>query len=122
MANTEATDPSTPDSATASHSSQTGQESQTSQNNQLTAVRVAINEIDEQMVKLISRRERLVRRAGSLKKDDASVRAPARVEQVIANVRSYAEELDVDPTVVEQTYRAMIDAFIEYELRVRRQP
>ncbi len=74
------------------------------------------------MVKLISRRERLVRRAGSLKKDDASVRAPARVEQVIANVRSYAEELDVDPTVVEQTYRAMIDAFIEYELRVRRQP
>ncbi|GAB3540360.1 hypothetical protein GCM10027403_30040 [Arthrobacter tecti] len=89
---------------------------------QLNAVRIAINEVDEQMVGLISRRERLVRRAGSLKHDDASVRAPARVEQVIANVRAYAEKQDVDPTVVEQTYRAMIDAFIEYELKVRRRP
>lgn len=89
---------------------------------QLKAVRTAINEVDEQMVGLISRRERLVRRAGSLKDDDESVRAPARVEQVIANVRAFAEKQDVDPTVVERTYRAMIDAFIEYELKVRRTP
>ncbi|WP_026550941.1 chorismate mutase [Arthrobacter sp. Br18] len=86
----------------------------------LDAVREAINEVDEQMVALISRRERLVRRAGALKHDDASVRAPARVEQVITNVRGYAEKQGVDPTVVEETYRAMIGAFIEFELRVRR--
>lgn len=89
---------------------------------QLSAVRVAINEVDEQIVSLISRRERLVRRAGDLKHDDASVRAPARVEQVIANVRGYASKQGVDPAVVEQTYRAMISAFIEFELRVRREP
>lgn len=88
---------------------------------QLAAVRVAINEVDEQIVSLISRRERLVRRAGALKRDDASVRAPARVEQVVTNVRGYASKQGVDPTVVERTYRAMIDAFIEYELRVRRE-
>ncbi|MEC5199800.1 isochorismate pyruvate lyase [Arthrobacter sp. PL16] len=89
---------------------------------QLMAVRDAINEVDEQIVSLISRRERLVRRAGTLKRDDASVRAPARVEQVITNVRGYASKLGVDPTVVEHTYRAMISAFIEFELRVRREP
>ncbi|MBG6184369.1 isochorismate pyruvate lyase [Arthrobacter sp. CAN_A214] len=87
----------------------------------LNAVREAINEVDEQMVALISRRERLVRRAGALKHDDASVRAPARVEQVISNVRGYAEKQGVDPTVVEETYRAMISAFIELELQVRRE-
>lgn len=87
---------------------------------QLAAVRVAINEVDEQIVSLISRRERLVRRAGALKRDDASVRAPARVEQVITNVRGYASQQGVDPTVVEETYRAMIAAFIEFEMRVRR--
>ncbi|MBG6218176.1 isochorismate pyruvate lyase [Arthrobacter sp. CAN_A6] len=87
----------------------------------LNAVREAINEVDEQMVALISRRERLVRRAGALKHDDASVRAPARVEQVISNVRGYAEKQGVDPTVVEETYRAMISAFIELELKVRRE-
>ncbi|MHA7144300.1 chorismate mutase [Arthrobacter sp. TmT3-37] len=89
---------------------------------QLAAVRVAINEVDEQIVSLISRRERLVRRAGALKHDDASVRAPARVEQVITNVRGYASRQGVDPAVVEETYRAMISAFIEFELRVRREP
>ncbi|MDN4611841.1 chorismate mutase [Arthrobacter burdickii] len=88
---------------------------------QLAAVRVAINEVDEQIVSLISRRERLVRRAGALKRDDASVRAPARVEQVISNVRGYASLQGVDPTVVEETYRAMIAAFIEFEMRVRRE-
>ncbi|MHA7180346.1 chorismate mutase [Arthrobacter sp. MDB2-24] len=88
---------------------------------QLAAVRVAINEVDEQIVSLISRRERLVRRAGALKRDDASVRAPARVEQVITNVRGYASQQGVDPTVVEETYRAMIAAFIEFEMRVRRE-
>ncbi|OUM42664.1 chorismate mutase [Arthrobacter sedimenti] len=88
---------------------------------QLAAVRVAINEVDEQIVSLISRRERLVRRAGALKRDDASVRAPARVEQVITNVRGYAAQQGVDPTVVEETYRAMIAAFIEFEMRVRRE-
>lgn len=86
----------------------------------LSAVREAINEVDEQMVALISRRERLVRRAGALKRDDDSVRAPARVEQVISNVRGYAEKQGVDPTVVEETYRAMISAFIEFEFKVRR--
>jgi len=62
---------------------------------QLAAVRVAINEVDEQIVSLMSRRER--------------------------NVRGYASKQGVDPSIVEQTYRAMIDAFIEYELQVRRE-
>jgi isochorismate pyruvate lyase len=89
---------------------------------QLAAVRAAINEVDEQIVSLISRRERLVRQAGALKSDDASVHAPARVEQVITNVRDYASKQGVDPAVVEETYRAMISAFIDFELRVRREP
>ena len=86
----------------------------------LAAIRAAINEIDENIVSLMSRRERLVRRAGAIKRDDASVRAPARVEQVIANVRGYAGDHGVDPAVVEETYRAMIAGFIELELRMRR--
>ncbi|MCU1572534.1 MAG: chorismate mutase [Micrococcaceae bacterium] len=92
---------------------------QRAQREQLAAVRVAINEVDEQMVTLIARRERLIRIAGTLKADPAAVRAPARVEQVIAHVRSVAEAKNVDPVVVEATYRAMIEAFIELELKVQ---
>lgn len=88
---------------------------------QLEAVRTAIDEIDEEIVALIWRRERLVRLAGGLKDDDAQVRARDRVEEVINHVREAAEAQEQDSTVVEKTYRAMIDAFIEYELRTRRE-
>ncbi|GAA1903378.1 MULTISPECIES: chorismate mutase [Arthrobacter] len=86
---------------------------------QLVAVRTAIDEIDEEIVALIWRRERLVRLAGGLKDDDAQVRARDRVEEVINHVREAAQAQEQDSTVVEKTYRAMIDAFIDYELRTR---
>lgn len=85
---------------------------------QLAAVRVAVDEVDEQIVTLIARRERLIRISGTLKGDDAEVRAPGRVEKVIEHVRAAAEKKDIDPDIVEKTYRAMITAFTELEMKV----
>ena len=62
-----------------------------------------------------------VRIAGTLKGDDAEVRAPGRVERIIEHVRSAAEKKDIDPDIVESTYRAMISGFIELELRVHKE-
>lgn len=87
---------------------------------QLADVRTAIDEIDAEMVALIARRERLVRIAGTLKEDAAAVRSPERIEQVISTVRSLAAESKISPKVVEATYRSMIEAFIELELKVQR--
>jgi isochorismate pyruvate lyase len=44
------------------------------------------------------------------------VKAPQRVEQVIAKVRALAEELGANPSVTERVYRSMISGFIEAEL------
>lgn len=85
---------------------------------QLAAVRVAVDEVDEQIVTLIARRERLIRISGTLKGDDAEVRAPGRVEKVIEHVRAAAQKKDIDPDIVEKTYRAMITAFTELEMKV----
>jgi isochorismate pyruvate lyase len=49
------------------------------------------------------------------------VRAPGRVERIIENVRSAAEKKDIDPDIVESTYRAMISAFIELEMRIHKE-
>jgi len=84
----------------------------------LDEVRAGIDELDRQIVGLIARREEFVRRAGRLKTGAAAVRAPGRVEQVIAKVRALATESGADPAVVEATYRAMIGAFVDLELRV----
>ena len=83
----------------------------------LHGIRQAIDALDREIVALIARRQELVEAAGALKKDADAVRAPDRVEQVIARVRSAAMDAGADPDVVEATFRAMIDAFISLEMR-----
>ncbi|MDQ1135729.1 isochorismate pyruvate lyase [Microbacterium sp. SORGH_AS 1204] len=84
----------------------------------LERVRLQIDALDRQIVALIATRQKWVEKAGRLKKDDAAVRAPGRVEQVVAKVCTLAQEVDASPYVVEETYRAMIGAFIDLELSV----
>jgi isochorismate pyruvate lyase len=79
-------------------------------------VREKIDGLDRQIVSLIAERGAYVSQAARFKKDSDAVRAPQRVEQVIAKVRALADELDANPDVTEAVYRAMIAAFIEQEL------
>ncbi|PYG75870.1 MULTISPECIES: chorismate mutase [unclassified Pseudomonas] len=78
-------------------------------------VRARIDHIDQN---LLAQRGQLVAQAATFKKTTDDVRAPARVEQVIAKVRGIAEETGASPEVVERVYRAMIAAFIDEELSV----
>ena len=82
----------------------------------LEQVREKIDGLDRQIVGLIAERGAYVSQAARFKKDSDAVRAPQRVEQVIAKVRALAGELDANPDVSEKVYRAMIAAFIEQEL------
>lgn len=84
----------------------------------LDQVRESIDTLDRQIVNLLAERQQWVVRAGALKRDEADVRAPARVEQVIEKVRGLASEGGASPEVVEATYRALIGAFIDLELTV----
>lgn len=82
----------------------------------LDEVRENIDALDRRIISLLAERQRWVLAAGSLKEDEQGVRAPGRVEQVIAKVRSVAEESGASPDIVEGAYRALIDGFIELEL------
>ena len=79
-------------------------------------VRAQIDSLDRRIVELIAERQQWVVAAGSLKKDEQAVRAPARVEQVIDKVRALADSAGASPDVVERSYRALIAAFIDLEL------
>lgn len=80
-------------------------------------VRQHIDHIDRELVALLARRGKMVTQAAAFKKTTDDVRAPNRVEQVIAKVRALAIETGARPEVVEQVYRAMIAAFINEELK-----
>ena len=83
----------------------------------LAEVRAGIDRIDREMVALLADRARFVREAARFKSSAAAVRAPDRVEQVVANVKALAAELGADPKLVEEVYRTMIAKLIDMELR-----
>ncbi len=82
----------------------------------LEEVRNNIDRLDQQIVTLLAERGRYVSQAARFKKDTDGVKAPQRVEQVIAKVRDLAQTMGANPEVTEQVYRAMIAAFIQQEL------
>ncbi|RAO46004.1 Isochorismate lyase [Micromonospora saelicesensis] len=81
----------------------------------LTEIRAGIDALDRELVGLLARREALVRQAAPLKRDGQAVRAPDRVAQVVARVRTLASEAGADPDLIERIYRGMIQAFIDME-------
>lgn len=83
----------------------------------LDQVRMNIDRIDGEIIKLISERKNYVRQAAGLKKTKDDVRAPKRVEEVITRVRTLAEKEGLDPDIVEEIYRTMISSFIKYEMK-----
>lgn len=79
-------------------------------------VREQIDALDRRIVQLLAERSGYVRQAARFKTDADAVRAPQRVEQVIAKVRALAAGNGAPVELVEQVYRAMINAFIDAEL------
>ncbi len=78
-------------------------------------VRENIDRLDREIVTLMAERGNYVIEAASFKTSAADVEAPLRVEQVIAKVRAIATVTGLDPQVADETYRAMINAFIGLE-------
>ena len=87
----------------------------------LNEIRRQIDVIDTALVQALAAREELVRRAAAFKVDEQAVRAPDRVDEVIAKVQALADEMGASPEVVDRVYRTMIDAFIDLELAAHRE-
>lgn len=79
-------------------------------------VRSNIDRVDRQIVALLAERGGFVKQAARVKKTTDDVKAPQRVEQVIAKVTELSKELGANPFVSEQVYRVMISGFINAQM------
>jgi isochorismate pyruvate lyase len=84
----------------------------------LAEIRVQIDYIDEQIVKLIAERSIFVEEAAKYKNDLADVSASARVEEVITKVTKLADQSGLAAPIAEQVYRTMIRCFVDEETKV----
>jgi isochorismate pyruvate lyase len=80
-------------------------------------LRTQIDAIDAELVRLLALRLEHIDRAAQLKKiEGLPARIPARVEEVVANVRARALEGGLDAELAEQIWRMLIDWSIEREM------
>lgn len=82
----------------------------------LEKVRENIDRIDKKIIELIAERSNYVVQAANFKKTSEEVKAPQRVEEIISKVRTLAKFHGVNPDIVENIYREMINLFINLEL------
>jgi isochorismate pyruvate lyase len=81
-------------------------------------VRDAIDALDREIVSRLADRLHFINEAGRLKTSRDAVRDEARIEDVIAKVRSAAASAGMDPDFVEPLYRDLIERSISHEFSV----
>lgn len=82
----------------------------------MTELRVEIDALDRELVRLFRMRAGYIDRAAELKPAAAlPARIPDRVEEVVARVRAEASAQDLDPDLVEAIWRRVIEWSIRRE-------
>ena len=82
----------------------------------MTTLRAQIDDLDRALVRQLALRAAYIARAAELKPSEGlPARIPDRVEQVVANVRAHAGDLGLDPDLVDDLWRRLIDWSIARE-------
>lgn len=82
----------------------------------LAEAREAIDQVDEEIVKLIAQRNDYIKQIAHFKTSVDEVKAEERINDVISRVRAQAIELDLSPNLINDLYVRMIDGMVESEI------
>jgi isochorismate pyruvate lyase len=80
-------------------------------------VRDEIDIIDREVIEALSKRFQYVIAAARFKTSEASVRSPDRFQAMLQQRREWAQESGLNPDVVENLYRDLVNYYIEEELK-----
>ena len=82
----------------------------------LEEARAEIDTVDEEIVKLIAKRNDYIKQIAHFKTTIDEVKAEDRISDVISRVREQAIALDLSPNLINDLYVRMIDAMVESEI------
>ncbi len=80
-------------------------------------IRAEIDHLDEAIIALIGRRAAYVQAAAAFKTSATAVQAPERFRAMLQQRRVWAEEHRLNPDVIEQLYRDLVQHFIQEEMQ-----
>ncbi len=78
--------------------------------------REKIDQVDEEIVKLIAKRNDYIKEIAHFKTSVDEIKADDRIEDVISRVREQAISLGLSPNLINELYVKMIDAMVESEV------
>ena len=84
--------------------------------NTLEEARLEIDNVDEEIVKLIAIRNDYIKQIAHFKTSIDEVKAEERIANVITQVRQQAIELNLSPNLINDLYVRMIDGMVESEI------
>ena len=84
--------------------------------NTLEEARLEIDNVDEEIVKLIAIRNDYIKQIAHFKTSIDEVKAEERIANVISQVRQQAIELNLSPNLINDLYVRMIDGMVESEI------
>jgi tRNA-Thr(GGU) m(6)t(6)A37 methyltransferase TsaA len=80
--------------------------------------RAAIDLIDTEVIRLLGNRANFVHQIMKFKNNAEEVRAPHRYAEVIQHRRELAEQAGLNPDVIEEMYKLLVDNFIKEEMEI----
>ena len=87
----------------------------------LADVRNCIDGLDREIIKLIGKRYTYVKKASEYKIGEQQVRAPDRFANMLEKRKVWAMDENLNPTVVENLFKDLVNYFIEEELNTWKQ-
>ncbi|MBD3788811.1 MAG: chorismate mutase [Campylobacterales bacterium] len=82
----------------------------------LKEARAQIDKVDEEIVKLIAKRNDYIKQIAHFKTNIDEIKAEERIQDVISRVRAQAISLGLSPNLINDLYVRMIDAMVESEI------
>lgn len=89
----------------------------TDQCSNIQEIRAKIDAIDREVIKALGERFAYVKAAAKFKTSEVSVKASARFDAMLLERRIWAEEVGLNPDVIEKLYRDLVSYFISEELK-----
>ena len=79
-------------------------------------IRIEIDNLDREIIAALGKRFKYVKAAAKFKTSETSVKAPDRFKSMLEQRRTWSEAEDLNPDIIENIYRDLVNYFINEEL------
>tara|TARA_B100000989_G_scaffold215085_1_gene163608 strand:+ start:4931 stop:5221 length:291 start_codon:yes stop_codon:yes gene_type:complete len=83
----------------------------------LIILRKKLDSLDNELLKLIKKRYKVVQKVLSLKEKKSEIIDKRRIDRILNNIKIKSKEKNIDVKITSKIWKSMISAFISYEYR-----